>query len=357
MEGPMFYKDKSRLTSLQIELTNRCNERCVHCYIPHEKKITHIESALVYSIIAQCRSIGLQTITFSGGEPMLHTGFAGFLDAANWNHLKINVFSNLTLLDESIAFKLKTCNVKVQVSLYSIDAGIHDSITGVRGSCEKTKQGIEILAKYGIEIFISCPLMKQNKDSYPGVLAFANGYNAAIAPDVMIFADSSGGMTNLVHRLSVDEAMDVIRYILENDTAYNHERFLPSYRNIDDALPCVQNIGKGMVCVNAKGEILPLPAWNLVLGDIAAQTLRDIWENSTELKKIRAISLDNFPKCRSCPDIQFCGMSLGGNANENPEGNPFIIPDHVCILARRMRELVHYWYGKNNASMEALHAL
>ena len=30
------FKNNPRLTSFQIELTNRCNERCVHCYIPHE---------------------------------------------------------------------------------------------------------------------------------------------------------------------------------------------------------------------------------------------------------------------------------------------------------------------------------
>jgi organic radical activating enzyme len=61
------FKDKPHLTQLQIELTSRCNERCIHCYIPHENKISDIDPALYYEVLDQCRDMGLLNITLSGG--------------------------------------------------------------------------------------------------------------------------------------------------------------------------------------------------------------------------------------------------------------------------------------------------
>jgi organic radical activating enzyme len=76
------FKDNPRLTSLQIELSSRCNERCVHCYIPHENKVSDIEPALFYNTLDQCREMGLLSLTLSGGEPMLHKNFCDFLRRA-----------------------------------------------------------------------------------------------------------------------------------------------------------------------------------------------------------------------------------------------------------------------------------
>jgi radical SAM protein with 4Fe4S-binding SPASM domain len=336
-----------QLKSLQIELTSRCNERCVHCYIPHEYKNQDMDSALLFSILDQCRDMDLKQITFSGGEPMLHPEFINAIEKADWHGFKIRVFSNLTLLDDRIVAQLKRCNVyEVQASLYSIEPGIHDSITKKPGSSELTKAGIQKLLDTGIRVFISCPIMKQNKDSYSGVLDYAKNLGANSAPDNMIFAQSNGGSKNLENRLSINEALEVIQSILENDTAYNHERFMLGYNNQEEALPCVQNVCKDSLCVNAKGEVLPTPGWNYVLGDLNTHLLKDLWENSAETKKIRALTLADFPQCEHCPDIQFCGMSLEGNANENPQGNPLIIPPHVCELARRTRLMVHDWHTK-----------
>lgn len=159
----------------------------------------------------------------------------------------------------------------------------------------------------------------------------------------MARSDRSTG--NLDNRITVDEALQVTADILENDPgAYDREHFAPGYSNQDEALPCVQYICKNWLCINTVGLVLPSPAWNYTLGDLHKQTLRDIWENSAEVKRLRTISLNDFPKCQTCPDIQFCGMSLEANANENSDGNPFIIPAQTCELARRTREKVWAWW-------------
>jgi radical SAM protein with 4Fe4S-binding SPASM domain len=340
------FKDHPRLMNLQIEITGKCNEHCVHCYLPRENKFPDIAPALFYDMLDQCEEMGVLDIALSGGEPLLHKNFCEFLYRANDHDLSIKVLSNLTLLTDEIIKTMKTVRIHdVQTSLYSVEPFVHDAVTLLPGSCEKTKKGLIRLIESGIPVSIVCPVMKQNKDNYSGVLNWARSLGVHSGSDTRIFARFDQSTDNLENRLSVEESIQVISGILENDPgAYNRERFSPDYRGSGKTFPCVQDVCKNTLCVNAAGDVIPNPAWNYILGNLNKQTLRDIWENSTKIKCLRNIELRDFPKCQSCPDIQFCGMSLAGNANENPDGDPFIIPTQTCELARRTRELVWAWW-------------
>jgi MoaA/NifB/PqqE/SkfB family radical SAM enzyme len=301
-----------------------------------------MDTQLLWSIFDQCCAMGLKEIIFSGGEPMLHPCFLDAVDHANRNGWRTKILSNLTLLNDAIINRLKTWLVhEVQASLYSVDPVVHDAITKKPGSCELTKKGIRELTNNNIPVFISCPITKLNKNSYSAVLEYARSLGLGVAPNNIIMAQSNGDTKNLAYRLDIDEAVNEIKDILDNDDAYDAERFLPGYRDADNALPCVQDVCKNFICINAQGKATPSPGWHKVLGNLSKQSLQTIWEQTPETENVRNIGMKDFPQCVSCPDIQFCGMSLEGNVNENPDGNPFIIPRHICETAKATRLLVH----------------
>ena len=115
------FNGKPHLTTFQIELTSKCNERCVHCYIPHKFKLYNITDELYYSTLDQLSKMGTLSVTLSGGECMCHPKFKEYLRAAKNYDFYVNILSNLTLLDDEIIEIMKEGNVSsVQTSLYSM---------------------------------------------------------------------------------------------------------------------------------------------------------------------------------------------------------------------------------------------
>ena len=345
------YKDNPHLTSLQIELTSRCNERCVHCYIPHENKIHDIDPILFYDVLDQCRDMGLLSLTLSGGEPMAHPLFCGFLSKAKEYDFSINILSNLTLLNDEILAEMKANRLSsVQVSLYSMRSEIHDDITQLKGSFEKTKASILKLIENDIPLQISCPTMKQNKNCYVDVLNWAYEHKIRAETDYIMMARSDRTTGNLDNRLSLDEVGQVINDIIGNNIKYQEEMKqadIEAADNRDISNDIVCGVCIDSLCMVANGNVYPCSGWqSYVCGNLREQSLRDIWENSPNVKYLRDLRKKDFPQCLSCPDKSFCAMCMVRNANENPEGDPLRINEHFCKVAKLNRKIVLDWKEK-----------
>jgi radical SAM protein with 4Fe4S-binding SPASM domain len=345
------FKDKPHLTSLQIELTSRCNERCVHCYIPHENKITDIDDTLFYDLLDQCRDMGLLNLTLSGGEPLLHRHFLDFLRKAKGYDFSINILSNLTLLNDEIIAEMKANRLSsVQVSLYSMDPEIHDAITKMPGSFVKTHDAILKLIENDIPLQISCPTMKQNKDSYVDVLNWAQEHRVRAVTDYIMMARYDHSTGNLDNRLSLDEVEKVINDIIGNDQSYQDEMNTADFDkadNLDTSGDIVCGVCVSSLCMVSNGNVYPCAGWqDYVCGSVREVPLREIWENAPKVKYLRGLRKKDFPQCVKCPDKSFCAMCMVRNANENPDGDPLKTNEHFCKVAALNRKIVLDWKAK-----------
>jgi radical SAM protein with 4Fe4S-binding SPASM domain len=352
------FKGRPHLTSLQIELTSRCNERCIHCYIPHENKISDIDPSLFYDVLDQCRDMGILDITLSGGEPMLHRNFCEFLRKAKEYDFSISILSNLTLLDEDIIAEMKTNRLSsVQVSLYSMKPEIHDSITKLTGSFYKTRDAILCLIENDIPLQISCPTMKQNRNDYVDVLNWAHEHKVRAITDYIMMARYDHTTGNLDNRLSLEEAGVVINDIIANDDDYQKEMAnadIVSTELRDTSNDIVCGVCVASICMVANGNVYPCAGWqDYVCGNVRDTPLREIWENSPKVKYLRGLRKKDFPKCVKCPDKYFCAMCMVRNANENPEGDPLKINEHFCKVAALNRKIVLDWKAKMEQEQKA----
>lgn len=338
-----YFKGKPQLTNAHIEITSMCNERCIHCYIPHNYKLSYLEPSFFYNILEQCNNMKLLHLTLSGGEPMLHKNFCDFLRKCNEYNFSVNVLSNLTLLNEEIIKEMKMNPLLgVQVSLYSMNFNIHDEITQMKGSFEKTKKSILQLIENDIPLQISCPIMKQNKNCYDDVLKWAKSYKIHVGDDYGIIAQYNHTTQNLTCRLSSNEIKEVIYNKASKDPTFlvQIEKEADKKRNITSN-DFVCSVCHSSICIADNGNIYPCAGWqDYVVGNLRETSLNDVWYNSEKVHYLRSLRNQDFPKCIRCSDKEFCTMCMVRNANENPKGDPLVVNEFFCNIAKLNKQIL-----------------
>ena len=326
------------LRSIHFDIAGACNERCVHCYIPGECKKKTIETNLFFRILEEARNLNVVHVTLSGGEPLLHGDFIAFLERCREFDLSVNVLSNLTLLTEDhIVEMLKNPLLSVQASLYSMDPLVHDSITGLIGSFDKTVDGILRLIDVGIPVQISCPVIKQNKDSFVDVIAWGREHNIAVTIEPVIFCSYDHSGSNLDNRISLDELDAVLdEEMSEGYASVFKEAALEKELLVGKDPVC--SVCRYSLCVSVEGNVFPCAGWQSnVIGNLNVSTLKKVWEESKKIIWLRSIKREAFPRCVDCENRGYCTICMMANANENPNGDPFFIDDFRCKVALKTR--------------------
>ncbi len=66
---------------VQLDLTYRCNERCVHCYLDHDDH-GEMTTTEIKNVLDQMADAGVFILTLSGGEIFLRKDFFEILEYA-----------------------------------------------------------------------------------------------------------------------------------------------------------------------------------------------------------------------------------------------------------------------------------
>ena len=337
---------------IHFDLTSACTEKCVHCYVPRDKHF-YIETKKCFEVMDQLRAMNGMSVTLSGGECMLHPDFELIIRHARECDFSISVLSNLTLCDERKAELLREMNVSlVQVSLYSMDSKIHDAITQLPGSFEKTKSAIEMLHDWDVPVQISCPTMKANYRGYKDVLEYAKSMKMKAYTDFIIMARADHTTDNLDNRLSIAETEEIIRMIAENEPEYksalkedNRKLTSPEVRAEEPFCGvCIDSI-----CLNADGNYYACSGFqDYSLGNCYKQTLEDVWTKSPRVLYLRSLRGKAIPQCVHCVDREFCSTCLVRNFNET--GDMLKVSKHFCDVANLNHRIVDEYRAKNGVN-------
>lgn len=260
---------------IHIEVTNECILKCKHCSSIANSNPEKIKFNEVIEFIKRFTNTHKIRLILTGGEPLLRGELGSFLEEISKinKDIEIGLFTTGLVKQnnsiENIAVenikKLKNLGVKfVFISVYSNKSEIHDSITQVKSSFEKTIKAIKMFNEEGIETNINLVLMNKNIIQLNEIICFLKNIkineirvlrliNHGIASDNW----SDIGVTK-------EEQLEAIRNIEEpSDIKISFGGFLEvkSCQYLTNDKKCLA--GKNKLYIDNKGDIYPCGAVKL----------------------------------------------------------------------------------------------
>jgi radical SAM protein with 4Fe4S-binding SPASM domain len=296
--------------SVQLDLTYRCNEKCVHCYLDHDDH-GEMSTAEIKHLLEEMAEAGVFILTLSGGEIFLRKDFFEILEHARALTFCIKLKTNAVLIREAQAARIRDLGVEsIQISIYSHRPEVHDAITKVPGSLRRSIDAIRFLKSQGLKVVIANVLMTENMYDYHGVQALADelGTTCTLDPTVTPMMDGDRSP------LGLNAGESALRTLFRDDAFVGNaaEFCAPppaSNEGSMDSLPC--GAGHTACYVSPYGEFYPCVQFPLSCGNVRQRRFIDIWRDSEQLKEVRSIRLRDLSSCSQCAHGSTCTRCPG----------------------------------------------
>ncbi len=304
-----------------LELTRNCPLACMHCYLPETggraevKKKEELSAGEWKSVLDSLVQAGCLSIVFTGGEPLSRKDFTEIYLYARESAFDVRLFTSGWGLTEKTADIIARTGIsRVEISVYGREK-LHDKITGKTGSFRVSVKAASAFKKRGVKVKLKCPLMKENAGQRGFVIELAkiNGYEFGF--DGMLAPANDRDKNIVTHRMTGRQARSVLRDARLSDGAsasgINSSRPALRRPGSQDIRQIICSAGRNICAINPYGEIYPCLQLPVSAGNVRERDFCDIWNNSRELKKIRAMRFDGLKQCPVCFLRKICGRCPG----------------------------------------------
>ena len=296
--------------SVHLDITYRCNERCIHCYLDHDDH-GEMSTAEIKNVLDQLCEAGVFFLVLSGGEVLMRRDFFEIVEYARRLQFNVKVKTNAVMIREKEARKLRALGVEqIQVSVYSHRPEIHDAITKLPGSFKRTIEAIKFLKSQDLKVTMANVLMTANMFDNLGVIELAKELGVPYTLDPTITPKMDGDMSILALRAPATQLREVFRL---EDLVGNADEYCapppPADENAATEYPC--SAGHTSCYISPYGDVFPCVQFPLPSGNVRRRSFLEIWRDSTELKEVRSIRSGDLPTCSSCSHVQTCSRCPG----------------------------------------------
>ncbi len=296
--------------SVHIDLTWRCNERCIHCYLDHDDA-AELSLAELRGLLDQMADAGVFFLTLSGGEIFLRRDLRDIVEYARSRGFDVKLKTNAVMIGEREADWITAAGVhQVQISIYSHRAAVHDAITKVPGSLQRSLDAIRLLRARGLHVVVACVLMKPNIDDFAGVQSLARELGAEFTIDPTITPHWNGDRSIL--GLNIERG-DLANLFHTESLVGEVNAFTapppPVDESILDGTPC--SAGHTSCYISPHGDLYPCVQFPLPCGNVRQTRFIDIWKDSAPLLEVRSIRARDLTTCSSCGHVGTCTRCPG----------------------------------------------
>lgn len=313
------------------ELTYRCNQKCVHCY-QMESGSEELGLEQWKNFIDQLKEVNTLTITFTGGEPMLHRDFWAILEYARDMGFSETLMTNGTLIGEDEARRLGELPLwEVRISLYGATAETHDRMSGVKGSFEKIVRATELLRSRGLRVQYITPLTNINFHEIDDINKIMKRYEMKPFISPLIFPNRNGDKLARL-RLNDGDMRKAFKSLGLHECFYQENLGRKDGNGSEDVL-C--KTGKICGVISPSGDVLPCAVLPMKAGNMLETPLRKIWWDSPVLNRVRRATRADIELCRDCKISSACTKCMGFGYMES--GIYPAVSDELCRMANLLQ--------------------
>lgn len=300
------------LWRLFIELTYRCNEDCIHCFNPVQRRTNELTTDEISRVLHEARALGALLLCFTGGEVFSRRDAFELLGAARGLEYAVDIYTNGVLLKEDKLERLAALYPRsVSVSIYSADPAVHDATTRTKGSLDKSLATLRHLRELGVPTNVKCPLMKHTVHGYRAVKDLADELGATVQFDLVVAAKNDGGLDPVQHRVTDPATLRML--LLDEDIPL----FVGKERIEREARA---SNGNGNFCgaglanldISPDGTVTPCVSLPLPVGNVRDASVASIWNAvRSPLTAWRDLKIADYAGCGSCDRQAHCTKCAG----------------------------------------------
>lgn len=361
------YREKpihSELKHLDIELTERCNNNCIHCCINlpiHDREAKRKEMSLeeIKDILIQAHNLGCLEVRFTGGEPLLFPHFVEVYKITRRLGMRVRLFTNARLITPKLAklFSEISPLEPIEVSIYGMREESYFENTGQVGAYESFKRGVQLLIDYDIPFMVKTVFLPSLRNEIQEIDDWSKGITwMKEKPGITVFFDlrlrrDDSKKNELIKslRLAPEDAVNFLR-----DHNGNFDFLKENYWQNMSHLPGKQlfkcNAGKEKLAIDAYGNIqpcLPMRHPDLVLprGTSLITGLRFF----SNLREIQATNEEYIERCANCFLRNLCEQCPAKSYSET--GTLDTPVEYYCKIAHALARDFG-WLGKSENAWE-----
>lgn len=300
-----------------IEITDKCNLNCKHCYGGFACNNTNYLSVqTIEQLLNQAVQLGVYEFDITGGEPLLYKDLEEVLSKLYDAGMLVSIFTNLTLMTKNHLELFKKYGVKkIITSIDSCYADVHDEFRGGVGSFNKTIKNLNLIKESGIEVSVNTMIGNHNIQYIDEMVSFLKKLEVPFVLDVI---------TNEGRAVNLSEDMNLSANIIK-------EIFNKYNNNIDEKANFKHcGIGNRFIYIKSNMNIYICPSLiedDYCIGKLnKGFDLKEIWKIMHN--KFGNLSCDSkCNKCKKCKGgCRARALKLHGNINS--------IDDVYCTIMK-----------------------
>ncbi len=343
-----------------INITRRCNLRCVHCYAGSEGAAGEYELSTDewLRVLDDLARFKCPVVLFSGGEPLLYPDIVTLANHAVDRGMRAVISTNGTLLTPEKARELASVGLSYIGTSLDGGAKINDMFRGVNGTFNRALEGLRNTRDAGIKTGVRFTIAKRNVDEIPRIFDIIEKERfPRICFYHLVYTGRGKGL--LEETLSHERSRNAVDFIIDKtadlhrrginvevltvdnhcDGPYLYLRLLSENpKRAEEVLELLRfnggnNTGVGVASINWDGSVFPDQFWrNHVLGNVLERSFEDIWTDRDNpfLMKLKDKKRYVTGRCAHCRFLDICGGNFRARA-EAVTGNIWA-SDPACYL-------------------------